>query len=116
MFRKVFATFSKFSDNLAPNIHEKKRRGARDLRVVKVSAPHDTRSWRSETYQENENRKKILKPTLLAIFARFFKDLEIFGPQQMIPLVILLRDAPAISSERPLVRILQLISVTETRW
>ena len=50
-FRSIFVIFVQFFlklflCNLAPNIHEMKRRGARDLRVVAVSAPRE--AWRSE--------------------------------------------------------------------
>ena len=60
-FESFFSVFRCFLAALAPNMHETKCRGPRDLSVVKFSAPYDP--WRS-----NKRRKtKIAKIDKISI-------------------------------------------------
>ena len=58
---KIFAKirgkidFSEFFGRAGPKTHEKKCRGARDLRVVKVSASYD--AWRPKKRRKTETNK-----------------------------------------------------------
>ena len=80
--------FRIFLAALAPNMHKTECRGARDLRAVKISAPYD--AWRTKKLQKTKTQKNIAKYDVFHCFCWFFEELQIFGPQQMIPVVILL--------------------------
>ena len=60
-FRENISIFFQFLNleflaTLAPNMHETKRRGARDLWIVKVSARYDV--WPSKKRQKNDKYEK----------------------------------------------------------
>ena len=80
--------FRIFLAALAPNMHKTECRGARDLRAVQISAPYD--AWRTKKLQKTKTQKNIAKYDVFHCFCWFFEELQIFGPQQMIPVVILL--------------------------
>ena len=88
--KKLFekSIFRIFLAALAPNMHKTECRGARDLRAVKISAPYD--AWRTKKLQKTKTQKNIAKYDVFHCFCWFFEELQIFGPQQMIPVVILL--------------------------
>ena len=80
--------FRIFLAALAPNMHKTECRGARDLRAVKISAPYD--AWRAKKLQKTKTPKNIAKYDVFHCFCWFVEELQIFGPRQMIPVVILL--------------------------
>ena len=83
--RKQFCEFSRFLAILAPNMHQTKCWGARDLRVVKVSALCD--AWRSKKLRKTKHPKKWKKCCVLHYFCWILAELRQNRCHRQIPCI-----------------------------